>query len=551
MLCNLVVENYALISTLEIDFRKGLTIITGETGAGKSILLGALSLILGKRADSNVLYDKEKKCIVEGTFDITLYGLEPFLSENGIEPESQTYVRREISVSGKSRAFINDTPVTLEILSEFGKKLIDIHSQHQNLELANSFFQMMVIDNYAHNNDLLRHYEGLYEEYRNLVGRHHQTVQNADKIKAELDYIRFQFQQLEEAKLTDGELEELELELEQLTHAEEIKNGLSAIQSLLEGENAAALQQLKDIMAHFHRIYKYLPAGEEFYKRLETSYIDLKDISHDISVLNARHDPDPAALTKVNDRLNLLYNLLKKHRVTTVNELVELREQLRKKIEEIDSLDFNLAALEKQLLEKKELLKTMSLQLRAQRLKVSPSFEEKVKDLLKEVGIANAGFKVVLEPLDDFSERGTDKLQFLFSANKNMAPQDIARVASGGELSRLMLCIKSLLVDASGLPTLIFDEIDTGVSGDIAERVGNIISRMAEKMQIINITHLPQVASKGENHFLVYKTEDDHSAVTRIKLLNPEERQLEIAKMLSGEEITNAALENARALLRN
>jgi DNA repair protein RecN (Recombination protein N) len=513
MLCNLVVENYALISTLEIEFRKGLTIITGETGAGKSILLGALSLILGKRADSNVLYDKEKKCIVEGTFDISRYGLEPFLNENGIEPESQTYVRREISVTGKSRAFINDTPVTLETLSEFGKKLIDIHSQHQNLELANSLFQMMVIDNYAHTHDLLRQYDVLYGEYRNLLDRHNQTVQNADKIKAELDYIRFQFQQLDDARLSEGELEELELELEQLTHAEEIKHGLSAIQSLLEGENAAALQQLKDSIGHFHRIYKYLPAGEELYKRMETFYIDLKDISHDISVLNARHDPDPSALVKVNDRLNLLYNLLKKHRVSSVTELIVLREQLNKKIEEIDSLDFNLAALERQLLEKKEQLKSLALQLRAERLKVAPTFEAKVKDLLKEVVIANAGFKVVLEPLEDFTDRETDKLQFLFSANKNMVPQDISRVASGGEISRLMLCIKSLLVDASGLPTLIFDEIDTGVSGDIAERVGNIISRMAEKMQIINITHLPQVASKGENHFLVYKTEEDRKSV--------------------------------------
>ncbi len=253
----------------------------------------------------------------------------------------------------------------------------------------------------------------------------------------------------------------------------------------------------------------------------------------------------------MNDRITHLYNLLKKHRVSSVGELIAIREQLRDKIEEIDSLDFNLAALEKQLQEKKEELNTLAVQLRSQRLKSAPSFEQKVKDLLKEVGIANAGFKVLLEPLDDFTERGADKLQFLFSANKNAEPQDISRVASGGELSRLMLCIKSLLVDASGLPTLIFDEIDTGVSGDIAERVGNIISRMAGKMQIINITHLPQVASKGENHFLVYKTEDDHSTVTRIKLLNPEERQLEIAKMLSGEEITSAALENAKALLGN
>jgi len=551
MLCNLVVENYALISTLEIEFRKGLTIITGETGAGKSILLGALSLILGKRADSNVLLDKEKKCIVEGTFDINRYGLESFLTENGIEPESQAYVRREISVTGKSRAFINDSPVTLEILLEFGKKLIDIHSQHQNLDLANSFFQMMVVDNYARNNALLKQYEDLYGEYRSLADRHRQTVQNAGKIQAEQDYIQFQFQQLEEANLTEGEVEELELELEQLTHAEEIKNGLSAIQSLLEGENMAALQQMKESVGYIYRIYKYLPGGEELYKRMETFYIDLKDITRDIGILNARHDPDPAVLTKVNDRLNLLYNLLKKHRVSSTGELILIREELRKKIEEIDSLDFNLAAIEKQLQVKKEQLTALAIQLRTQRLKATPSFEEKVKDLLRDVGIANAGFKVELEPLDEFTEKGSDKLRFLFSANKNMAPQDIARVASGGELSRLMLCIKSMLVDASGLPTLIFDEIDTGVSGDIAERVGNIISRMAEKMQIINITHLPQVASKGENHFLVYKTEDDHSATTRIKLLNQEERELEIAKMLSGEEITTAALENARALLGN
>ncbi len=356
-------------------------------------------------------------------------------------------------------------------------------------------------------------------EYLNLRDRHRQTVQNAGKIKAELDYIQFQFTQLEEARLNEGELEELELELEQLTHAEEIKTGLSAIHSLLEGENAAVLQQLKDSIGHLHRIYKYLPAGEELYKRMETFYIDLKDMSHDIGVLNDRHDPDPSALTQVNDRLNLLYNLLKKHQASSVSELIALRDQLREKIEEIDSLDFNLAALEKQVLQKKEQLNELALQLSDRRLKAAPSFEEKVKDLLKEVGIANAGFKVVLEPLDDFTERGSDKLQFLFSANKNTPPQDIARVASGGELSRLMLCIKSLLVDASGLPTLIFDEIDTGVSGDIAERVGNIISRMAEKMQIINITHLPQVASKGENHFLVYKTEDDHSTVTRMKLI--------------------------------
>jgi DNA repair protein RecN (Recombination protein N) len=551
MLCNLVVENYALISTLEIEFRKGLTIITGETGAGKSILLGALSLILGKRADSTVLLDKDKKCIVEGTFDISRYGLEPFLTQNGIDPDGQTLVRREISSSGKSRAFINDSPVTLEVLSEFGKKLIDIHSQHQNLELANSVFQMMVIDNYARNNLLVDQYAGLYQSYRELVERHRKLVESAGQSKAELDYLQFQFRQLDEAKLKEGELEELELELEKLTHAEEIKTGLSTVATLLEGEDRAALQQLKEAAGQINRIYRYLPGGDALFQRLETVYIDLKDITHDISTLNGQHDPDPAELVRVNDRLNLIIGLLKKHRVSGIAELIIIRDQLKVKINEIDSMDFNLAAIQKLLDEKIQQLTDSALQLRKQRQALSGPFELKVVDMLREVGIPNAGFKVLLEPLDDFTERGKDKLQFLFSANKNMVPQDISRVASGGELSRLMLCIKSLLVDASGLPTLIFDEIDTGVSGDIAERVGNIISRMADKMQIINITHLPQVASKGQNHFLVYKTDEGNSTVTRIKLLNTEERQLEIAKMLSGEEITHAALENARALLGN
>jgi len=551
MLCNLAVENYALISTLEIEFRKGLTIITGETGAGKSILLGALSLILGRRADSSVLLDKRKKCIVEGTFEIAHYGLDAYLTENEIDYEDRTIVRREISVTGKSRAFINDSPVTLEVLSGFGSRLIDIHSQHHNLHLANSQFQMMVIDNFAHNQQSLKKYTYRYTEYRDLLAKHRNLQENSGKLKSELDYLEFQFKQLDEAQLKEGEQEELELELAKLTHAGEIKSALSATISLLEGENTATLQQLKECAGYISRIYKYLPDGENLYRRLEAAYIDLKDISHDIGMLDDKFDPDPSDLARVSDRLNLLYDLQKKHRVSTVNELAALRDQFGQKITEINSLDFNLEETEKDLEKKRQLLTESALELRQKRQEVLAPFEQKIIELMREVGIPNAGFKVQQDPADDFTDQGTDRILFLFSANKNIAPQEISRIASGGELSRLMLCIKSLLMDASGLPTLIFDEIDTGVSGEIAERVGNIINRMAERMQIINVTHLPQVASKGQHHYLIYKTEDEHTAVTHVKLLTPEERRMEIAKMLSGEEVTHAALENARALLGN
>jgi DNA repair protein RecN (Recombination protein N) len=551
MLRNLIVENYALISKLEIEFRNGLTIITGETGAGKSILLGAMSLILGKRADSSVLLDKNKKCVVEGTFDIAGYGLEPYLTENGIDYDDHTLLRREISVSGKSRAFINDTPVTLEVLSGFGSQLIDIHSQHHNLHLATSQFQMTVIDNYARNNQILEEYGVQFRAYRDAVKKHAQLAEDSGKLKSELDYLQFQFRQLDEARLKVGEQESLEQELEKLTHAEEIKSGLSAALLLLEGETTATLQQLKECTLQIHRIGKYLPNGDALYQRLETAYIDLKDLTREISQLNDLHDPDPNELTSVNDRLNALYSLQKKHRVSSVEELVLLREQLRVKIEEIQMLDFNLDETEKELLARKEKLTDIALEIRRKRLEVIAPFEKKIIEMMREVGIPNAGFKVQQVAAEDFTDRGTDRIQFLFSANKNLAPQEISRIASGGELSRLMLCIKSLLVDASGLPTLIFDEIDSGISGDIAERVGNIINRMAEKMQIINVTHLPQVASKGQHHYLIYKTDEEHSSATHVKLLTPEERHLEIAKMLSGEEVTHAALENAKALLGN
>ncbi|HLO58724.1 MAG TPA: DNA repair protein RecN [Bacteroidales bacterium] len=549
MLSNLIVENYALISKLDIEFKKGLTIITGETGAGKSILLGALALILGRRADTSVLYDKEKKCIVEGTFDITNYRLNNFFNDNALDYANQTIVRREILSSGKSRAFINDTPVNLELLSEFGSRLIDIHSQHQNLNLSNSLFQLKVLDSYARSGELLNRYLTAYFDYRQTEKNYRNLSENAAKMKADLDYFVFQFAQLDEAKLKAGEQEELELELEKLTHAEEIKNSLMQSFENIQGESMSAVQQVKDALSAISRIKKYLHNNENLADRINSAYIELKDIAGEIDSLNNQLSFDPKRLTEVNDRLNILFNLEKKHRVSGLDELIALRENFREKISEINSFEQGLPELEKKLQEHHSVLQEIAGELSSNRRKAVPEFERRIVSLLQEVGIPNAGFAVTLNANGDFTPTGADHIQFMFSANRNMKPQDIAKVASGGEISRLMLCIKSLMSDSTGLPTIIFDEIDTGVSGEIAERVGNIIFRMSEKMQIINITHLPQVASKGDYHFLVYKTDEGQSTVTRMKLLNESERHLEIAKMLSGEEVTPAALENARALL--
>jgi DNA repair protein RecN (Recombination protein N) len=549
MLCNLVVENYALISKLEIDFKKGLTIITGETGAGKSILLGALSLILGKRAEPSVLFNKEVKCIVEGTFDITHYGLKDFFENNEIDYEHQTIIRREIAPSGKSRAFINDVPVTLELLTELGIKLIDIHSQHHNLHLSDSLFQMKVLDSYAQSFGILAEYQQLYHNYKEIQGKYQSLSDEAVRSKNDLEYLQFQFTQLQEAKLKDGEQDELEQELEKLEHLEEIKTAMQHAEILLQGEGPAILQQLKDCHALIGKISRFLKGNENLADRLNATFIELKDITQEIDAVNNQLTFDPGRLTEVNDRLNLLYTLIKKHRVSHVGELITLRDQIEQKIAAITSFDSDLEKLGNALQNSLEQVKKCGIQLSEKRRSSCTSFEQRIIDMLQEVGIPNASFSIVLQEREEFTINGTDLIQFMFSANRNMKGQEISRVASGGEISRLMLCIKSLMSDATGLPTIIFDEIDTGVSGEIAERVGNIINRMSDKMQIINITHLPQVASKGTSHYLVYKTDEEKHTVTRMKLLNNEERLVEIAKMLSGEEITPAALENARVLL--
>lgn len=551
MIQSLSVENYAIINNLEIEFSRGLSIITGETGAGKSILLGALSLILGKRADTSILKDKTRKCIVEGTFDITEYGFQGFFDENDIDYDDSTILRREISPNGKSRAFINDTPVNLNILSELGIRFIDIHSQHQNLNLSNSQFQLKVIDCFSHSEDLLRKYQDVYNLFKNLSKEYQYLLEKSQQSQADLDYYQFQFNQLDIAKLKENEQYELEQELEKLNHAEEIKNNLNNSVSLLSGEDNTVLSQLKDIHSFINKIIKFYPDVTEHAKRLESSYIELKDVANELEQLKEKIELDPDKLEYINERLDLIYSLQHKHKVNTIKDLKKIKESLKQKIDEVSSYEFKLEDLKKRINECENKLNDFAQQLSQQRQESLKNIEKEITVLLLDLGIPNGRFKIHHEITGDYTINGIDRVQFLFSANKNITLQEISKIASGGELSRLMLSIKSLLSDSSGLPTIIFDEIDMGVSGEIADKVGNIIKRMSKGMQIINITHLPQVACKGDFHYLVYKSDEGESTTAHVKLLNNEERHIEIARMLSGEELTEAAMENARELLKN
>jgi DNA repair protein RecN (Recombination protein N) len=551
MIQSLSIENYAIINSLEINFNRGLSIITGETGAGKSILLGALSLILGKRADTSILKDKKRKCIVEGTFDIRDYGFQNFFIENDIDYEDFTILRREISPNGKSRAFINDSPVNLNVLSETGIRFIDIHSQHQNLNLGNSQFQLKVIDCYSQSGELLKQYQEVYNFYRKLLKEYHELQEKSRQSQADMDYYQFQHDQLDVAKLKDNEQDELEQELETLNHAEEIKNSLDNSYGLLGGNDNSVLSQLKDIYSLISKIIKFLPGVSDYGKRLESAYIELKDIGNELESLKEKIELDPGKLEYINERLDLIYSLQQKHKVNTIKDLLDIKVSLKQKIEEVSSYESRLEELKKKTDDSKNKLNILARRLSMRRQESLKKIEKEITLLLIDLGIPNGRFEIQHDTGTDYTINGIDRVQLLFSANKNIELQEISRIASGGELSRLMLSIKSLLSDSAGLPTIIFDEIDMGVSGEIADKVGNIIKRMSSGMQIINITHLPQVACKGDFHYLVYKSDEGESTTAHIKLLNNEERHIEIARMLSGEELTEAAMQNARELLKN
>jgi DNA repair protein RecN (Recombination protein N) len=549
MLVKLFVQNYALIKELDIEPEKGLTIITGETGAGKSILLGALSLILGNRADSTVLLDKNEKCIVEGTFRIEDYDMNEFFVSNELDYESVTSLRREINPAGKSRAFINDTPVTIGILKELGDKLIDIHSQHQTLMLGNNSFQLNVIDSFAGTSKLLSEYKVKFSDFRKLKKEFQTAHEKAEKNKADLEYFRFQFTQLEDAKLKAGETAELESEQELLSHAEEIKIALSASSNLFSADGISILSMLREAKMHMGKIKTFLPVGDALLSRTESALIELDDIAVELEKLAVSIEADPHRLALINDRLDTIFSLMQKHRISNADELINKREEIRANVASIVSSDERLSELESLIEKEAAVLKKMSGEISEKRQGVITEIETKITELLRQLGMPNARFRISLTRLNDYTATGIDQADFLFSANKQIPPENLAKIASGGELSRVMLSLKSVLSRNTNLPTIIFDEIDSGVSGEVADKVGQILAGMGKFMQVINITHLPQVASQGKMHYHVYKDDEDDSTITRVKLLTYDERILEVARLLSGSEVTATAMQNARELL--
>jgi len=549
MLQKLYIENYALIDRLDLDFDKGFSVITGETGAGKSILLGALSLILGQRAESRVIKEGFDKCLVEADFSIAAYGMEPFFTENDLEfSPDNCLIRRELYSNGKSRAFVNDSPVSLSVLKNLTAQLIDIHSQHQNLFLGDDVFQLNVVDSVAGNIDLQNNYKIAYQHYKELQVSLKKLEETARKSKEEEDYLRFQFIQLEEAKLREGEQQDLESEWEMLTHAEEIKLGLSKIFNLLDEDEHGVNVSLKAALNQIEAIQKVFSKLQEPRERIHSCYLDMKDLAGELEVFLNDVEVNPERMEQVSDRMNQLYTLQQKHRVKSTSELIEIREELSRKLSVIDSFDDDLADLKKRLKESGTQAQSLADKLSASRSVLHKPIEEKLVHLLVQLGMPKAALQIdqKKKPLD---LDGQDQICFLFSANKNTVLQPISQIASGGEISRIMLSIKSLIADFTSLPTLLFDEIDTGVSGEIAHKMGQIMKAIASKRQVICITHLPQIAAKGDCHYKVYKIDQNDRSVTDVKRLKEEERLQEIAQMLSGANVSEAAIRNAHTLL--
>lgn len=550
MLKSLSIKNYALIDRANIEFSAGFTVITGETGAGKSIMLGALGLVLGQRSDVSVIGDKENKCVIEGVFDISKYRLQSLFKEEDVDFDNETVLRREILPSGKSRAFVNDTPVNLNFLKLLSDRLIDVHSQHQNLLLGDNRFQLNVVDTVAANQKILAAYQEAYRFYKKLLGEKHRLEELNSRQRNDQDYWEFQFKQLEEANLKAGEQTELERELEALTHVEEIKSALSHASLVLYENEQPMVQELFHLKEALQKISSFLPQGEELSERLNSVYIELKDIAEEITERGSDVEFDPSRQQVVQERLDMLYSLQQKHHVDSVEALIEIKDDLSGKLEQLASFDEELSNLDKLITEARRTLQEKSAVLTKSREKVFKLIEGTIEGQLHELGMPNARFSVSKTAATDFGPNGQDEVAFLFSANKSAPLTDIPKVASGGEISRVMLCIKSLLSSAKGLPTIIFDEIDTGVSGEIADRMGRIMQSMGKDIQVISITHLPQIAGKGNCHFKVFKTETDHQTISSVKLLNNDERLTEIAGMLSGTQVTDAALENARLLMQ-
>ena len=550
MLRSLYIKNYALIDSLEIDFEPGFSVITGETGAGKSIILGALSLILGQRADIKAIKQGESKCVIEGSFDVSAYDLRAFCEEKGIEYDSDSYILlREILSTGKSRAFINDSPVSLTDLKELGSQLIDIHSQHQNLLLSDTRFQMQVVDALAGNKELLSRYQQAFHQYKQSEKALAELREAVRKSKEEEDYLRFQIESLTEAALQEGEQEELENELETLTHAEDIKSALFKIHSLLSDDDKGIVLGLKEGLNTSQQLAKVYARSEEISERLQTAYIDLKDLASEMDKLANDVEFNPERLAFIESRLDLIYTLQKKYHVNAVSELLALYEEFKQKIENIESSDQQVEALEKEVHEKSEKVFALAKQLTDSRTSITDSFEKDLTDRVAYLGMPNIRFRSEIITEKHPNIYGLDRVLFQFSANKNVPLQPVAEIASGGEISRLMLCLKSMIAGATALPTIIFDEIDTGVSGEIADKMGEVMREFGKNMQVLAITHLPQIAAKGKAHYKVYKLDDEHTTTTNLVRLSDEERLTEIARMLSGSTVTEAAIQNAKVML--
>lgn len=553
MLQSIHIQNYALIEKLDIDFHSGFSVITGETGAGKSIILGAIGLLLGQRADLKAIKTGATKCVVEARFDITRYELEAFFTENDLEYDAgECILRRELYASGKSRAFINDSPASLSQMKELGEKLVDVHSQHQNLLLNREDFQMNVLDILAKDEVELAKYQALYADYRMVSSELETCIAQAEKSRQNEDYIRFQVEQLEEANLQAEEQELLEEESETLSHAEDIKSGLYKVDMLISSDDTNLLSAIKECMQTLQSVSKVYAPAQEWMERLDSCFVELKDLSHEVANAVERVEFNPSRLEEVNNRLNLLYSLQQKHHVSTIGELIVIAEDYRNQLNAITSSDDRILELTER---KKELYGKVVKQasvLSKLRQKAAEGIEKQMQAYLIPLGMPNVRFVVELTSRNEPNAKGMDNVTFLFSANKNGALQQVASIASGGEIARVMLSLKAMIAGAVKLPTIIFDEIDTGVSGSIAEKMALIMHEMGQAdRQVISITHLPQIAARGAVHYKVYKEDTETGTNSYILQLNQEERINEIANMLSGATLTEAALNNARALLNN
>lgn len=550
MLTALSIKNYALIDDLKVDFPEGFIIITGETGSGKSIMLDALSLILGKRADMSALRNKEEKCIIEAEFSLQNYEFQPLFQELDIDYDPQTIIRREILPSGKSRAFVNDVPATLEVLSRLGQVLVDIHSQHQTLALSDTSFQFAIIDAMANNKPLLIEYVQLHQLLKKEQKKLEELIEFQKNAKKEYDYNLHQLKELKSATLEEGILEELEESYEEASNIEDIKENVSESLYLLNDENIGILNNLRELKRSFSSLTEYKKLYRDLYERIESAFLELEDLASEISDIDESIEADPDNLEQISKQLNKIYSLQKKHSVATVEELIAIQQELEEAVSKTESVDIDLNKQKKIVEEQHIATLKKANQLHKVREKVIPALDKKLTNFMHELGMPNGRFSITLTATDTFFANGNDELSFLFSANKGGDFGQLKKVASGGELSRIMLAVKAIMAEHTALPTIMFDEIDTGVSGEISQKMGDIMKQMSQNRQVFAITHLPQIAAKGAYHFKVFKEDSKGKTTTHLKLLTEEERIIELSEMLEGKNSGASARNHAIELLR-